>query len=104
MVMSQYNAPHGLRMARTLLDVIRDYPEFPEGSQRWDQRVFHPDPKTGQLRPIAEMWKAPPPFLEHIFSGIRLLENDTVQRAWRMLFMGSAPVAVPFESSTEAAS
>jgi len=104
MVMSQYNAPHGLRMARTLLDVIRDYPEFPEASRRWDQRVFHPDPKTGQIRPIAELWTAPPGFIEHIFSGIRLLENDSIQRAWRMLFMGSTPVAVPFESSTEAAS
>lgn len=104
MVMAQYNAPHGLRMARTVLDVIRDYPEFPEDSRRWDQRVFHPDPKTGEIRPVAELWGAPPAFLNHIFSGIRLLENDTVQRAWRMLFMGAAPVAVPFESSTEAAS
>lgn len=104
MVMTQYNAPHGLRMARTLLDVIRDYPEFPEGSRRWDERVFHPDPKTGENRAVSQLWGAPPAFLDHIFSGIRLLENNKIQRAWQLLFMGGAPAAVPFESSTEAAS
>jgi hypothetical protein len=104
MVMTQYNAPHGLRMARTLLDVIRDYPDFPESSRRWDQRVYYPDPKTDVPRPLAELWKAPPSFVERIFFGIRLLEHDTVQRAWRMLFAGAPPAAVPFESSSEAAS
>jgi hypothetical protein len=106
LVMSQYNAPHSLRIARTLLDVIRDYPEFPEGSRRWDQRVFHPDPNSdsGELRPVSELWGVPPAFIEHIFSGIRLLENDKVQRAWQLLFAGAAPAAVPSESSPEAVS
>jgi hypothetical protein len=104
LVMTQYNAPHGLRIARILLDVIRDYPEFPEGSRRWDERIYHPDPKTGEPRPLAALWPKPPAFLEKIFFGIRLLENDTVQRAWKMLFMGAAPAVAPFESSSEAAS
>ncbi len=104
LAMTQYNAPHGLRIARILLDVIRDYPEFPEGSRRWDQRVFHPDPRTGENRALAELWRVPPAFLERIFSGIRLLENDTVQRTWQFFFRGPAPAAAPFESSSEAAS
>jgi hypothetical protein len=25
------------------IDAIRDYPEFPQGSRTWDERVYHPD-------------------------------------------------------------
>jgi len=69
-----------------VLDVIRNYPEYPIGSRRWDDRVFHPDGNGGPDRPLSTLWKAPPAFLEQILSGIRLLENATVQRGMRRLF------------------
>jgi hypothetical protein len=108
-VMPQYTAPLSLRTARTLLDVIRDYPEFPEGSRRWDDRVFHPDWRTGDDRCVSALWKVSPAFIERIFSVIRVLENNTVQRAWGRLFGGAlgaaaADSAVVAERSSEAVS
>jgi hypothetical protein len=69
-----------MRTIRTLLDVIREYPEYPVGSQRWDGRVFHPDHITNIDRPVAAFWDTPPAFLERMFSTIRLLENTAVRQ------------------------
>jgi hypothetical protein len=85
-VMPQYTVPLSLRTMRTLLDVIREYPEFPAGSRRWDDRVFHPDTRTGDNRSVSAWWSVSPAFIEHIFSVIRVLENAGVQRAWERLF------------------
>jgi hypothetical protein len=70
-----------MRTIQTLLDVIREYPECPVGSRRWDGRVFHPDHITSVDRPVSAYWDTPPAFLERIFSAIRLLENAAVRRA-----------------------
>jgi hypothetical protein len=104
-VMPQYTAPLSLRTMRTLLDVIREYPEFPEGSRRWDDRVFHPDTrKGGNDRSVSSLWRASPAFIEHIFSVVRVMENSTVQRAWGRLFGGATGAALAPERSPEAVS
>ena len=41
--MPQYAEPWKHRILNSTLAAIRDYPEFPEGSKRWDERVYHPD-------------------------------------------------------------
>jgi hypothetical protein len=86
LLMPQYTEPVSIRTTRTLLDVIRNYPENPIGSRRWDERIFHPDANGGPDRPISALWKAPPAYVEQILSGIRLLENATVQRAMERVF------------------
>lgn len=86
LLMPQYTEPVSIRTTRTLLDVIRDYPEYPVGSKRWDERVFHPDGNGGLDRPLSALWKKPPEFVERILSSIRLLENATVQRAMQRVF------------------
>jgi hypothetical protein len=86
LLMPQYTEPVSIRTTRTLLDVIRNYPEYPVGSRRWDERIFHPDGAGGPDRPVSSLWKAPPAFLERILSGIRVLENATVQSAMQRLF------------------
>ena len=92
LLMPQYTEPVSIRTTRTLLDVIRNYPEYPLGSQRWDERIFHPDENGGPDRPISSLWKAPPAYVERILSGIRLLENATVQRAMQCVFRrGTVP-------------
>ena len=53
--MPQYAEPWKHRILQSTLDAIRDYPHFPEGSRRWDQRVYHPDGKGG-IRPLSELW------------------------------------------------
>ena len=53
--MPQYAEPWKHRILQSTLDAVRNYPHFPEGSRRWDERVFHPD-TTGTLRPLSQLW------------------------------------------------
>lgn len=80
--MPQYVEPLGLRIFRTLMDVIRYYPEYPDAARRWDQRTFHPD-ANGNDRALAEMWQKPPVFIEAIFWALRCFEHGAVQQALR---------------------
>lgn len=54
--MEQYRQPWKHRILQSTLDVIRNYPDFPEGSRRWDERVYHPDTQ-GNIRPLSTLWK-----------------------------------------------
>lgn len=100
--MPQFADPMCVRVAHAVLDVIRYYPENPEGTRRWDDRVFHPD-KTGEgFLPISAFWKAPPPFLDRLFSVFRLAENATVQWAAKRVYSDSVDTQIfpdsPFEA------
>jgi hypothetical protein len=86
LLMPQYMEPVSVRTTRTLLDVIREYPDYPPGSRRWDDRIFHPDENGGADRPISSLWKAPPGYVEKILSYVRLLEHATVQRTLGFIF------------------
>jgi hypothetical protein len=101
LLMPQYAEPVGIRTTRTLLDVIRNYPEYPMGSRRWDDRVFHPDANGGPDRPLSTLWKAPPAFVENILSCIRLLESALVQRAAEGIFRPRVVSEMPAEILTE---
>ena len=94
LLMPRYAEPLSVRIARTVLDVIRHYPHFPRGSQRWDDRVFHPDEHGGSYRPISSLWKKPPAFVERILSCIRLAESAVVQRAARWIFREPSAVGL----------
>jgi hypothetical protein len=101
LLMPQYTEPVTIRTTRTLLDVIRNYPEYPIVSRRWDERVFHPDGNGGPDRPLSALWKAPPKYVEQILSGIRLLENATVQRGMQRLFRAEVAEPRPREITPE---
>jgi hypothetical protein len=88
--MPQYAELLGIRFMQTVIDTIRDYPEHPVGSRRWDDRVFHMDSQTGYHRPLSALWKAPPPFLGKIFSIFRMVENASVRRALNFTFRGKS--------------
>ena len=98
LMMPQYSEPVTVRVARTLLDVIRHYPHYPDGSQRWDDRVFHPDENGGLDRPISSLWKKPPAFVERILSCVRLAECGLVQRAVQRIFRESQSGQLPIEN------
>jgi len=53
--MPQYKQPWKHRILQSTLDAIRNYPNFPEGSQRWDERVFAPD-KNGEMKALSTLW------------------------------------------------
>ncbi len=80
--MPQYAEPLGLRIFKSLMDIIRYYPEYPAGSQTWDQRVFHPD-ANGVHRPLTSLWQKSPVFIEAIFWAMRCFEHAAVQKALR---------------------
>jgi hypothetical protein len=59
--MPQYAEPWKHRILQSTLAAIRNYPDFPEGSRLWDERVYHPD-TNGVIQPLSQLWmtgKAP---------------------------------------------
>jgi len=87
--MPQYAEPWKHRILQSTLDAIRNYPHFPEGAQRWDQRVYHPD-VNGEMRKLSEIWaggdKRPPTWIEAILTCVRLMGeaplSGTLRYAW----------------------
>jgi hypothetical protein len=72
--MPQYAEPWKHRILNSTLAAIRNYPDFPEGSQRWDDRVFHPDAE-GNTRQLSELWRGgrAPVYLSAVLAFVRLL-------------------------------
>ena len=67
LMMAQYNDPLNWRFFRGFADVIREYPEHPEGQRKWDERTFHPNIE-GNLVPLTELWaNGSPKLLKNIF-------------------------------------
>ncbi len=83
--MPQYKEPWKHRILNSTLDAIRNYPEFPEGSRRWDERVYHPDAE-GVSRPLAELWMSgqAPAYLAAILAGVRMLGAAPVSSGLRL--------------------
>jgi hypothetical protein len=87
--MPQYAEPWKHRILQSTLDAIRDYPHFPAGSQRWDQRVYHPDSR-GEVRPLSELWNTEnhraPSWMRAILAGVRMMGqaplSGTLRFAW----------------------
>lgn len=85
--MPQYAQPWKHRILRSAIDAVRAYPHFPPGSQKWDDRVYHPD-RNGSLRPLSALWPdgtAPRPMRWSI-AALQLmgtgLFSDSLRIAW----------------------
>jgi hypothetical protein len=87
--MPQYAQPWKHRILQSTLDAIRDYPEFPLGSRRWDERTFHPD-ASGEIRPVSELWplaggeRRAPLMVSAILSIVRLLGAAPISGGLRL--------------------
>ena len=72
---------------KSTLDAIRDYPDFPEGSRRWDERVYHPD-AYGVVRPLSEIWPGgrAPRILTAMLTMVRMMGkgpfSSSLRYAW----------------------
>jgi hypothetical protein len=55
LMMPQYQRPLNWRFYEGFTQVIREYPEYPEGRRRWDDRTFHPN-GSGHLAPLSDLW------------------------------------------------
>jgi len=83
--MPQYAEPWKHRILRSAIDAVRYYPHFPQGSQTWDQRVFHPD-ADGISRPLSELWPdgTAPWVMTWCIAAIRLMGRGLISGGLRM--------------------
>jgi hypothetical protein len=85
--MPQYAEPWKHRILQSTMDAIRDYPEFPQGSRTWDERVYHPD-ANGAIRPLTELWPLgrPPRAMTAFLAMVRMLGkgpfSSSLRYAW----------------------
>lgn len=85
--MPQYAEPWKHRVLQSTLDVVREYPDFPLGSQRWDDRVYHADGE-GISRPLSQLWPngSAPHYITFLITAVRLMGSRPVsgglRRAW----------------------
>lgn len=88
--MPQYAEPWKHRILQSTIDAIRDYPEFPQGSRTWDQRVYHPD-ADGVDRPLCELWPngSAPPIMRWGIALVRLMGKGPVSGGLRMAWSES---------------
>lgn len=85
MFMPQYAEPWKHRVLESTLDAIRDYPDFPQGSQLWDERVFHPGP-DGSIRSLRELWPTgrAPWYMHYGIRFVRAMGTGTVSKGLRL--------------------
>jgi hypothetical protein len=83
--MPQYAEPWKHRLLNSTIAAIRNYPDFPEGSRRWDERVYHPD-ADGTMRTLAEIWigERAPVYVSAILAGVRLMGAGPVSSGLRL--------------------
>jgi hypothetical protein len=88
--MPQYAEPWKHRILQSAIDAIRDYPEFPQGSRTWDQRVYHPD-VNGVDRPLCELWPngTAPPIMRFCLGIVRLMGKGPVSGGLRLAWSES---------------
>ena len=88
--MPQYAEPWKHRILQSTIDAIRDYPEFPQGSRRWDERVYHPNTR-GMDTPLAELWRkgSAPWQMEWVLAMVRVLGRRPVSSGLRMAWSQS---------------
>jgi hypothetical protein len=80
LAMPQYADCKFLRVYRTVLDVIREYPDHPTGARHWDERIYHPD-LQGVHRPLSMLWDFPSIYIERMLDVVRLGDTEPVRRA-----------------------
>ncbi|HEX4004859.1 MAG TPA: hypothetical protein VHX60_01665 [Acidobacteriaceae bacterium] len=88
--MPQYAQPWKHRILESTLDAIRDYPDFPQGSRFWDERVYHPD-RDGVMRPVREIWRGgeAPVWVSFIIKSVRLMGSSAVSGSLRLAWSES---------------
>jgi hypothetical protein len=83
--MPQYAEPWKYRLLQSTIDAVRHYPEFPQGSRTWDERVYHPD-SNGVMRPLSELWPggSAPRSMSGVIGLVQLMGRGLVSGGLRM--------------------
>jgi hypothetical protein len=88
--MPQYAEPWKHRILQSTMDAIRSYPDFPQGSRQWDDRVYHPD-ANGVIRPLSEIWPKgrAPLAIGWVIAMVQLLGKGPVSDGLRLAWNDS---------------
>jgi hypothetical protein len=88
--MPQYAEPWKHRILQSAIDAVRHYPEFPQGSRTWDERVYHPD-SNGAMRPLSELWPRghAPRAMSGVIGLVQLMGRGLVSGGLRMAWSDS---------------
>jgi hypothetical protein len=88
--MQQYAEPWKHRILKSTIDAVRHYPEFPQGSRTWDERVYHPDAR-GAMRPLSEIWPkgSAPRAMAAVIGMVQLMGRGLVAGGLRMAWSES---------------
>lgn len=88
--MPQYAQPWKHRILQSTIDVVRNYPTFPQGSRNWDERVFHPD-SNGAVRPLSELWPkgSSPTWMRAVIGMVQILGRGPVAGGLRIAWSNS---------------
>lgn len=88
--MPQYAEPWKHRILQSTLDAIRDYPDFPQGSRHWDERVYHPD-RDGMVRPLVELWPSgdAPRAMRYVLEAVKMMGSKAVSGSLRLAWAES---------------
>jgi len=83
--MPQYAEPWKHRILQSAIDAVRHYPEFPQGSRTWDERVYHPD-ANGVIRPLCELWPhgSAPRMISALVGVVQMMGRGLVSGGLRM--------------------
>jgi len=81
--MPQYREPVRVRMIETMCDIVREYPDRPNG-RRWSDRVFYKD-HDGVVKPLSAFWQGDEPWPVKCFIGaLRAVTSRQVRAALRV--------------------
>ena len=83
--MPQYAEPWKHRILQSTLAAIRNYPDFPEGSRMWDERVFHPD-ADGVTQPLTQLWSEghAPVICQAVLTVVRMMGAGPVSSGLKL--------------------
>jgi hypothetical protein len=92
--MPQYREPLRVRMIETMLDIVRDYPEFPADRRRWSDRVFY-EQSDGAIRPLSALWNGDGPWVVKWFlHGLRAAKSQQVRNALKLALADGQEIAL----------
>jgi hypothetical protein len=84
LLMPEYRESRVLRLLEVVADVLRHYPNHPQGQPIWTDRVFV-DLEDKGVRPISDYWKrGGPVWVQAALWGLRMVGSRHVKPALRM--------------------
>ncbi|HXH70235.1 MAG TPA: hypothetical protein VNI60_07890 [Pyrinomonadaceae bacterium] len=84
-LMPEYREPLHSRQISSIAEILKNYPEFPEGRRRWFDRVHIDVEDNSGLRPLSFHWKGGgPKWLRWAMWAVGILGHKSMRPAFRL--------------------